>query len=228
VQHEIDILEEKNAAGRKINRELKDTLNQKVNELAELKKEKEKSNRINYLKGKQDILNTLTQGYELLSFDEMIRASSQDQIHRDLRLIDKGELHQKLKNLDSYFSGKDVLTQKYDPSNVQYELEMARLIKENSVLVEELIENLDNYKPRNDGLKEAIQKIQVIDEKFIANTEKNQKDKEVLILAEISWYLYNYEFDFENYPYLSSIIIQIMKEKHKDANWDISGILEQL
>jgi hypothetical protein len=203
-------------------------IQEKTRELGSLSQEKERSEREQYEKGQKSILNTIKRSYDKLSFDDMIRASSEDQIHRDLTLINKGELNQKLKNLDIYFAGEEVLTQKFNPRNVQHQLEMARLIKDSSVLVEELIDKLVNYKLRNDGLKEAIQKIQVVDENFIANNEKDKKNKEALILAEISWYLYNYESDFEDYPYLSSIVIEIMKEKHKNPNTNVSKYLQRL
>jgi hypothetical protein len=203
-------------------------LNEKKEELASLKQEKERSDREQYLKGQQYILNALTRSYETLSFDEMIEASSQEQISRDRRIVDDAKLKRQMKDLEIYFSGKEVLAQKFDLRDVQFALEMTGTVKEESPLVKSLADNLDNYKLRNDGLKEAIQKIQVIDEKFIANNDNDQKDKETRILSEISWYFYNYEFDFEDYPYLLSKAIEIMKAKHKDANSDISGILEQL
>jgi hypothetical protein len=181
-----------------------------------------------YLDGRQDVLDEIYSDYEDLTFDQLIIAYSQDKVTRDLKLAKSPLLKQRLKNLDIYFSGKDFLSKRFSISSVNNALDKAKTIKEESEFVKELIDNLDNYKLRNDGLKEAIQKIQVIDENFIANTPKNQNDKEADILAEISWYFYNYKFDFEDYPYLSSKAIEIMKVKHKDANSDISGILEQL
>ena len=47
------------------------------------------------------------------------------------------------------------------------------------------------------------------------------------ILAELSDYFYNYSFDFAEYPYLSGIVMEIINRKQKDANADISDLMEE-
>lgn len=159
----------------------------------------------------------------------MIRSSSQKQVNRDLKLVVDAQLKQKLIELATYFSSKQVLAQKFDEQLVQVALGNTKSIQQKSELVKTLGDNLESYKIRSDGLIEAIQKIQAIDNVFIANTDKDQKEKEERILAQVSWYLYNYSYNnFEDYPYLSGIIIDIMKIKHRDANTDITQMLDRL
>jgi hypothetical protein len=38
----------------------------------------------------------------------------------------------------------------------------------------------------------------------------------------------NYRFNFYDYPYLSEIVLEIMKQKQKDANTDVSYLLDKL
>lgn len=208
---------------------LETELKKKNVEYTSLQQQKETSEKKEYERGKQEALSKVTNYYSSLSFDEMIKASSGGQVNRDLKIVVDRELKQKLKNLKIYFSAKEVLAQKFDNESVQSVLQKTKTIKEKSSLVEKLIDNIDNYQLRNDALKEAIQEIQDIDNREIANTEKDQKKKKGRIMAEVAWYFYNYDFNnFEDYPYLSSIIIEIMNTKNKDANIDITDILDKL
>lgn len=207
---------------------LQTKLNKLNEEYAAFKKQSLISEQKQFERGKQEVLSTVTNSYGKLSFDEMIKASSEGQVKRDLKLVVDKELKKKLEDLDVYFSAKKVLGSKFDKQIVQASLHKAQTINDKSSLVNLLIDNLSNYKLRNDALKDVIQKIQDVDNRFIANTDKDQTEKEVLILSEISWYFYNYDYNFEDYPYLSSIIMEIMKTKHKDANIDTTYILDKL
>ncbi len=89
-------------------------------------------------------------------------------------------------------------------------------------------ENLEMYKLRNEGLNIAITKIIELDKKFVANDDYTQNTKLLDILAELSWYFRNYRFNFIDYPYLSNIVLDIMKLKQKNANADISDLLSKL
>ena len=55
--------------------------------------------------------------------------------------------------------------------------------------------------------------------------EKKKLDK---ILAEFSFFIFNYEFNFLDYPYLSDIILEIIKRKQPNADADISNLLNKL
>lgn len=229
LESRIDSLKVKQKESHSSHQGLEAKLNTKKEELDTFKKQKRENEKTQYEKGKKEVLSTVTSSYAELSFDEMINASSQKQVKRDLNLIVDKELKEKLKDLNIYFSARQVLAQKFDQQEVQVALKKTKTIKEDSRLVKDLIENLDNYKLRNEGLRDALEKIQDIDQRFIANTDNDQKDKEKDILAQVAWYFYNYEINnLQDYPYLSAIIIEIMQIKHRDANTDISPILKKL
>lgn len=208
---------------------LQNKLNTLNEEYSSYKKQSLLNEQKKYENGKQEVLKTVTESYKSLSFDEMIKASSEGQVKRDLKLVVDTELNEKLKDLEVYFSAKRLLTEKFNDQKIQAALQRVNSMNNKSSLVTLLHENLDNYKLRKEALKEVIKEIQKIDARFIANTNNDQKEKKGLIMAELAWLIYNYDFNnFEDYPYLSSIIIEIMSVKNKDANKDITYILSKL
>jgi hypothetical protein len=52
--------------------------------------------------------------------------------------------------------------------------------------------------------------------------------KKIIVLSEISVYIFNYDFNFTYYPYLSNIVLEIIKRKQPDADADISDLLNAL
>ncbi len=91
-----------------------------------------------------------------------------------------------------------------------------------------LTDKLKNYDLCCDGLKTANNKIIEIDKKFTTNDDYSQETKLQDILIELAWYFRNYRFNFTDYPYLSDIVLEIMKLKQKDTNADIKDLLEKL
>jgi hypothetical protein len=77
---------------------------------------------------------------------------------------------------------------------------------------------------------EAIEKIISIDKReVVASMEDEiQKQKFNKILSEISLYIFNYDFNFVDYPYLSDIVLEIMKRKQPNPDADITYLLAKL
>ena len=47
-------------------------------------------------------------------------------------------------------------------------------------------------------------------------------------MAEISYYIFNYDFNFMDYPYLSVVVLEIIKRKAPNPDAKISDLLQQL
>ena len=100
---------------------------------------------------------------------------------------------------------------------------------EKSVSIDELKKRLKFYKQYSDALKASIVKIMALDKDLTANDAKTQKSKkDDIFLIELASYYHNYYFNYNDYPYLSDIILEIMKLKQKDANADISHLSSKL
>jgi hypothetical protein len=178
-------------------------------------------------KGKSEILDLIIQTYNK-PFNELIKNSTLKTVERDMSIVgDKTVIQQTLLRLQIYFNSEQVLNKKYSEQVVKNTLAQLRSL-EQTELVHKLTEKIDKYKLCNDGLKTAIGKILEIDKKFVANDDYTQETKFSDVLAEIAWYIRNYRFNFIDYPYLSELVLEIIKLKQKDSNTDITFLKEKL
>lgn len=178
-------------------------------------------------KGKSEILNQIIQTYNK-PLDELIINNTIKSVVRDMSIVgDKTVVQQKLLSLQKYFNSEQVLNEKYSEQRVENALIQLKSI-EQTELVLKLIDKLSKYKLCNDGLKTTIDKILEIDKKFVANDDYTQETKWKDISSELAWYFRNYRFNFIDYPYLSEIVLEIIKLKQKDANTDIAILKEKL
>ena len=100
---------------------------------------------------------------------------------------------------------------------------------EQSENVKKLTGRLSDYLLCKDGLKKTIDNILVIDKETIALDDDNIQEKKLQeILSELAWYIFNYDFNFTEYPYLSDIVLDIIKQKQKNADADISLLKAKL
>lgn len=183
-----------------------------------------------YENGKQFVLNKLIITYEK-PFDTLISTSLLSFMQRDIHLIGKNEKFElALEDLDNYLSAKTLLSQKYESSHINNAIQQLKQIKQQSEQLDLLKEQLTNYQTYNDGLKELIAKINNIDSQEIAEvfSEAIQKTKQNKILSEVSDYLFGYDFNPAEYPYLSDILFEILKRKQPNPDADISDLLNQL
>jgi hypothetical protein len=194
---------------------------EKVKQLGERKAKEEKE------KGKQEALHQIVQTYKK-PFDELILSSSISSIERDLSIVgNNNEAHQNLLNLQKYFLAKQVISEKYNEQKVNSALYQIGSLDQ-TVFVKNLTDLLSNFKLCNAGLETTIENILKIDNQFVANDDYSQKKKLGEILSELAWYFRNYRFNFSDYPYLSDIVLEIIKQKQRDANTDISIFLDKL
>ena len=177
--------------------------------------------------GKQEVFNQIILFYNK-PFDKLIEFSTISSVKRDLLLVrNNNEAQLKLQNLQNYFLAKQVLSEKYNENNINSALAQISSL-DTTEFVKNLTDLLSNYKLCNSVLKTTIDDILVIDKQMIANDEYSQEKKLQKILPKLTWYLRNYRVNFSDYPYLSEIVLEIMIQKQKDANTNISNFLDEL
>jgi hypothetical protein len=182
-----------------------------------------------FVAGQQEVYNQIAQSYQLKPFDDLVKSSTKLSVDRDITLIgNNAAAKQKLQDLQKYFAAQQVLEEKYGEENVKNAQARLNTITQSDAAVKILNGKLEKYKSCTDALKTTIDKILLLDKQTKANNEEIQKRKLQDILLEFSWYFRNYRFNFNDYPYLSDIILEIMKLKQKDANSDISHLTSKL
>ena len=99
-----------------------------------------------------------------------------------------------------------------------------------SVSLDKLKYSVDKYQLFNNGLKETISKLVELDdnESVEGMHEDIQKQKFNKIMSHISKYIFDYDFNFIDYPYLSDIVIEIIKRKQPYVDTPITDLLQKL
>ena len=103
-------------------------------------------------------------------------------------------------------------------------------IKLESASLNKLRSAIHNYQTFNEGLRDTMGKIIALDqrESVANNTKEIQSQKFNKIMAEISYFIFNYDFNFSDYPYLSEVVLEIIKRKAPNPDADISNLLQKL
>lgn len=193
-------------------------------QLADQKAIQEKEN------GKREALANILNTYKGKKFDDLIKMSSKESVQRDRQLVGNTEVKQTLDDLEKYFNAQELFSKRFEINSVKNAQNQINQINQQSELVTNLKDKLENFKIFNDGLKEMIEKINNLDKKESVKGmgEQIEKQKYNKILSELTSYIFSYDFNFTDYPYLSGIYIEIIKRKQPNADADISDLLYKL
>ena len=229
VKVERDALQEQ--AGRSTAQiaELSQQLSEKDKQISTEKQKYEQKLREEKEKGKNEALANLLNIYKNKKFDDLIKTSTKLSVQRDMQLVgDNAEMRPVLSDLEKYFDAEELLTRKFDAAQIKNAQIQLNQINQKSELLDKLKENVEYYKDFNDELKKTIEKLVNLDKRKVADGDAEiQKLKFQEILSELSNYMYNY-YDYGNYPYLSDIVLEIIKRKQPNADADISDLLKKL
>ncbi|MFO0467709.1 MAG: hypothetical protein ACK5ZX_00195 [Bacteroidota bacterium] len=199
--------------------------------LAKEKQKAEQKVKEEYEKGKNEILTIIINKYKIQSFDELLKSSSKQSIVQDLLLCQSvPEINQILSDIQKYFNAKELLDVQLDAAQLKNQQLQLGQIKRESVVLGKLKEIISNYQSFNDGFKETVERIISLDKREVVSGMSNdiQKKKFDKILAELSSYIFNYDFNFSDYPYLADILLEIIKRKQPNADADIADLLKKL
>lgn len=210
---------------------LKTQITQKDNKIKTIEEKNKKDAIAEKEKGKNEVLNQLINTYKNKSLDDLIISSRLTSVQRDKQLIGNNtEMKEIITDLETYFNAEKLLSNKFNAEQVNNYMSQLALIKQQSKLVATLKDNLDNFKTFNEGLTIAIQHIILIDEKEFVKGMDEQivKSKRNKIFSELSQFIFKYNFNFVDYPYLSDIVLEIIKRKQPNPDAEISDLLKKL
>ena len=216
---------------------LKNQITQKDSEIKNITENNKKIAAAEKEKGKSEVIIQLVNTYTNKSFDDLINSSSITSVQRDKLLIGNNtDVKQIIADLETYFSAKKLLSNKFKDSQVKNSLSQVNHIQQSklvsaSAAVVALKDNLDNFKSFNNGLNTAIQNIIAIDKSESVkgiDSEKIVKSKLNKIISELSNFIFVYNFNFIDYPHLSEIVLEIIKRKQSNPDDDISNLLSKI
>lgn len=180
-------------------------------------------------KGRNEALADVVNSYKNKPFDNLINSSTRLSVQRDLQLVGhSSEIASVLTDLEKFFNAEELLTKNVDADKIKDALKHLDQIKRNAELLDILKENIEFYEDFNNALKDAIRKIINLDSLTSAvGVYEIQKLKFSKIVTILTDYMYNY-YDYNNYPYLSDILLEIIKRKRLNADADITDLLQKL
>lgn len=184
-----------------------------------------------FKKGQESSLISIVNTYKNRTFDELIQCTTLESIKRDKSLLENNaEMNQLFTDLVVYFEAKELFKYKIDLTKVKNFQTKLGQIKNKSIALEKLKTDIENYESFNSGLKESFGKLIELDKKeSVAGMSVDiQKIKYSEILSIISSFIFNYDFKFNDYPYLSDIVLDIFKRKQPNPDAEISDLMQKL
>lgn len=199
----------------------------KENQLTEIKAAHAKELAAKKEEGKQVIISELITFYDK-PFDELQEITSKSSIQRDLVLLGSNpQVLEKLKNLQVYHESRLALAKKYDEGRVLELIKQLNALEQTSA-TKKSIELLSGYNLNSVGLHETLANLISLNSKaFGAENDFIRNEKFADILNQLTIYFYEYEFTFNEYPYLTSIISEIIQKKQGDIDADLSYLMEK-
>jgi hypothetical protein len=209
---------------------LKSEISKRDKQIAEEKEKGDEKAKSEYEKGRQSAFANIVDGYKK-PYNDLLKSSTQQSVQRDLPVISNNEeLKPVVSDLAQYFSAQRLLENKFDAIQIKIAQTHLDSIRQTSGLLDKLKGLVENYGIFNDGLKETIEKIIALDKREMVSgmSEEIKKQKFNKILSEISSYIFNYDFNFADYPYLSNIMLELLKRKQANADADIADLLKKV
>ncbi len=209
---------------------LKTQLVSKDQLIAVAKQDCDQKVRAEYLRGKSFGLEPIILSYKK-PFDDLIKSSSRESLHRDISLVGNNpEVKPILDDLQIYFNALELLSKKFHLVQIRNAEIQLNQLQQQSTMLDKLKENIKKYQIFNEGLEDLLNKLVTLDEResVAGMGDEIQKLKFGKILSELTAYIFNYDFNFTDYPYLSEIVLEAIKRKQPNADADVSDLLKKI
>ncbi len=182
-------------------------------------------------KCKYEALANLVNTYKNKPFDYLLKFSSIESVQHDLLLVgDSIQIKLVLNDLLIYLNAKEQLTKKYNADQIKNAQMQLNQINQKSKLIDKIKINIENYQKCNKGLNAMLNEIINIDKDFTGEgmDKETRKEKVYKIMSKISSYIFDFDINFTDYPYLSEIVLEIIKLKHPNADAKVTDLLNKL
>ena len=178
-------------------------------------------------KAKNEIYSKIADTYTNINFESLILISSKSSVDRDSNLLFKNqELKQTFKDLKNYFEAKALLSSAYDAAKVQTALNNLNSINHTSASLDKLKLLLTSYKTNYKGLEDCFERILSLNKNVNDLSDEIRSDKIKDINYEISTYIFGFDINFNDYPYISKVVNNAIVTKHGNTDVNISNLLK--
>ena len=209
------------------NNDLSESYNNLLNSQTTLKNNHTKELNIAKAKAKNEIYSKIADTYTNINFESLILISNKASVDRDSNLLFKNQkLKQTFKDLKFYFEAKALLSYAYDAAKVQTALNNLNSINHTSASLDKLKSLLTSYKTKYKGLKDCFERILSHNKNVNDLSDEIRSDKIKDINYEISTYIFDFDINFNDYPYISEVVNNAIVTKHGNTDVNISNLLK--
>ena len=218
---------DKNKQLKKTNNDLSEKYNNLLNSQTTLKNNHRDDLTTAIAKAKNEIYFKIAATYTNIDFENLILISSKASVDRDSNLLIKNqELKQTFKDLKNYFEAKALLSYAYDAAKAQTALNNLNSINHTSASLDKLKLLLTSYKTKYKGLEDCFERILSLNKNVNDLSDEIRSDKIKDINYEISTYIFDFDINFNDYPYISIVINNAIVTKHGNTDVNISNLLK--
>ena len=182
------------------------------------------------LQAQKECLNILNNRYNG-NFEDLLSNISVYTIEKDQIMLQvlspQNNLQQKLKNLLLYKQAEALLCVKFDNTKIiNIRNSLQPMLTELSV--KQLDTLLKGFRSGNEGLQGTIKLIQEDNQNKAGSNSDLRSEKMCDIRFKLENYLASYQIDLTKYPYLNSIVNELIKCKQQNVDADVIDILNKL
>jgi hypothetical protein len=94
--------------------------------------------------------------------------------------------------------------------------------------VKELKDILNQYSDTYVAFTDLVNDLIAWDSRIIVIDENTRNTKQEYITKVTSAFIFNYQFRYEDYPYISNLLVEIIDQKRKEIDSDLTPILDKL
>lgn len=208
---------------------LKTQISHKNDEIISAKQQGVKKSKEEFERGQTEALATIVKTYKK-PFNDLIKISSKESVQRDISIVGNNQdINHVLHDLKMYFSALELLSKKFDLTQIRNAQIQLNQIQHESTLLDKLKKNIDMYQRYNEGLREVLTRLIALDrlESVAGMNEEIRNKKFNKIMSELTAYFFNYDFNLQDYPYLTEIVLEIIKRKQPNPDYNITDLLNK-
>lgn len=182
-------------------------------------------------RGKEEALSSIINTYKSKNLDDILKEKTIASVSQDSEILGtNSSVSEVVSSARLYFEAQGCLSAPYSEDSVTKALNKLNSISVDSEYVSNLKTLLENYNYYYEDFKKMIDNLVRIDkaENVDGMPEEIVKQKTNKVLSIISDYIFSYDFNLNDYPYITEQLLEVLKIKIKNPDASLQAIAEKL
>lgn len=182
-------------------------------------------------RGKEEALSSIINTYKSKNLDDILKEKTMAIVVQDSEILGtNSSVSDAVTSAKLYFEAQGCLSAPYSEDSVSKALDKLNSVSVDSEYVSNLKTLLENYSYYYEDFKKMIEDLVKIDnENSVEGMDKKNVDlKTNDILSVISKYIFSYDFNLNDYPYITEQLLEVLKTKIKTPDASLQAIANKL